>query len=87
MKERIEEAVNESVARWRAGRGLGAGERVAVTVPKERAHGDFATTAALVLAKEAGVPARTLAQELVEDLGKRLAGVAQCELSLIHISE
>lgn len=81
MKERIEEAIREVVDAWRAARGLRSEGGVVVTVPKERAHGDFSTTAALVLAKEAGVKPRELAEELANALRERLAGVAECEVA------
>lgn len=45
--------------------------RTAVTVepPRDPAHGDLATNAAMVLAKPAGTNPRALAQRLVEVLG------------------
>jgi len=42
--------------------------RVAVEPPREAGHGDVATNAAMVLAKTAGMPPRTIAQLLVERL-------------------
>lgn len=42
--------------------------RVAVEPPREAAHGDLATNAAMVLAKTAGMPPRAIAQLLVERL-------------------
>ncbi len=42
--------------------------RVAVEPPREAAHGDLATNAAMVLAKPAGMPPRALAQLLTERL-------------------
>lgn len=82
MRERIEQAVAASIAAWRARHGLaGGGGAVVVTVPKDPAHGDFATTAALGLAKQAGCAARALAEELAADLNTRLQGVAVCEVA------
>lgn len=82
MRERIEQAVAASIAAWRARHGLAAGGgAVVVTVPKDAAHGDFATTAALGLAKQAGCAARALAEELAADLNTRLQGVAVCEVA------
>lgn len=49
-----------------------AGADVTVERPKDRNHGDWATNVALVLAKEAGVPPRTIAQAIVDHL--RLQG-------------
>lgn len=42
-----------------------------VTHTKEKAHGDFATNAALMLAKPAGKPPRDVAQLIVDLLGER----------------
>ncbi len=42
--------------------------RVVVEAPRDPAHGDFATNAAMVLAKPLGVKPRDLAQQLVEKL-------------------
>ena len=39
-------------------------DRVSVERPKNRDHGDFATSAALQLAKSAGIPPREIAQLL-----------------------
>ncbi|MBX9876199.1 MAG: arginine--tRNA ligase, partial [Beijerinckiaceae bacterium] len=49
--------------------GLDLG-RVVVEPTKDPAHGDLATNAAMVLAKEAGTNPRALAALLVEQLGK-----------------
>ncbi|HXZ01208.1 MAG TPA: arginine--tRNA ligase [Stellaceae bacterium] len=45
--------------------------RVAVEPPREPAHGDIATNAAMVLAKPAGLPPRSLAERLAERLRRR----------------
>jgi arginyl-tRNA synthetase len=44
--------------------------RVTVEPPREAAHGDISTNAAMVLAKPAGLPPRTLAEKLVERLAR-----------------
>ncbi len=41
---------------------------VQLEVPRERAHGDFATNAALALAGSAGIPPRTIAERIVAEL-------------------
>ncbi len=70
------------MAAWRERHSLpAAGSAPVLTVPKDAAHGDFATTAALALAKQAGCPARALAEELAAELNARLAGVAACEVA------
>ena len=48
-------------------------ERVSVERPKNRDHGDFATSAALQLAKSAGIPPREIAQLLATSLRKLMA--------------
>ncbi len=45
--------------------------RIVVEPPRDASHGDLATNAALVLAKEAGMPPRALAERLAAELGKR----------------
>src|SRR6185312_5239588 len=49
--------------------GLDA-SRVVVEPPREAAHGDMATNAAMVLAKEAGKKPRDLAEAIAAELGK-----------------
>src|SRR6266853_1498234 len=45
-------------------------ERVVVEPPRDAAHGDLATNAAMALAKDAGLKARDLAERLAAELGK-----------------
>jgi len=54
--------------------------RVAVEPPRDPAHGDVATNAAMVLAKDAGVSPRHLAAELVGPLSE-IAGVESAEVA------
>ena len=42
--------------------------RVVVEAPRDSAHGDVTTNAALVLAKQAGVKPRNLADKIIEEL-------------------
>src|SRR5450631_3613315 len=44
--------------------------RIVVEPPREASHGDLATNAAMVLAKEAGLKPRELAERLAAELGK-----------------
>ena len=81
MKERIETAVRETVAAWLAGRGISAPEMPPLTVPREKQHGDFATTAALAVSKAAGMAAKDVARELATALDDRLQGVATCDVA------
>src|SRR5712691_2407068 len=46
-------------------------ERVVVEPPRDASHGDLATNAAMVLAKDAGLKPRDLAERLAAELGKR----------------
>ncbi|HYD68025.1 arginine--tRNA ligase [Azospirillum sp.] len=59
--------------------GLDA-SRLAVEPPREAAHGDLSTNAAMVLAKPAGMPPRKLAEMLVEKL-KALPDVTSVEIA------
>ncbi|HYH22742.1 MAG TPA: arginine--tRNA ligase [Azospirillum sp.] len=54
--------------------------RLAVEPPREAAHGDLSTNAAMVLAKPAGMPPRKLAEMLVEKL-KALPDVTSVEIA------
>src|SRR5712664_2530911 len=45
--------------------------RIVVEPPREASHGDLATNAAMVLAKDAGLKPRDLAERLAAELGKR----------------
>src|SRR5712691_2587645 len=44
--------------------------RVVVEPPREAGHGDLATNAAMVLAKDAGLKPRDLAERIAAELGK-----------------
>jgi arginyl-tRNA synthetase len=46
-------------------------ERIVVEPPRDAAHGDLATNAAMALAKDAGLKPRDLAERLACELGKR----------------
>src|SRR5947209_5748992 len=46
-------------------------ERIVVEPPRDPAHGDLATNAAMALAKDAGLKPRDLASRLAAELGKR----------------
>jgi arginyl-tRNA synthetase len=45
--------------------------RIVVEPPRDASHGDLATNAAMVLAKEAGLKPRDLAEKVAAELGKR----------------
>jgi arginyl-tRNA synthetase len=52
--------------------------RIVVEPPRDASHGDLATNAAMVLAKDAGMKPRDLAEMLLEDL-RKLPGVTRAE--------
>src|SRR5215469_6723780 len=54
--------------------------RIVVEPPRDAAHGDLATNAAMVLAKDAGLKPRDLAERLAAELGKR-AEIAKVEVA------
>ncbi len=54
--------------------------RIVVEPPREAGHGDLATNAAMVLAKDAGLKPRDLAERLAVELGKR-AEIARVEVA------
>ncbi|HTC17491.1 MAG TPA: arginine--tRNA ligase, partial [Stellaceae bacterium] len=71
----IEEAAREGA--WPQGLDT---SRVAVEPPREAAHGDLSTNAALVLTKEAGVKPRDFAEKLRPRLAM-LEGVVSAEVA------
>ncbi|PTM42669.1 arginine--tRNA ligase [Bosea sp. 124] len=66
---RVAAALSQLASRGALPAGLGFG-RVVVEPTRDPAHGDLATNAAMVLAKEAGTNPRALAALLVEELAK-----------------
>ena len=69
FKSRIDSVIGELMAEGALPAGLDL-TRVAAEPPREAAHGDIATNAAMILAKPAGKPPRALADLLVERLKK-----------------
>jgi len=67
IRTSVIETLDALVAEGRLPPGLSWGA-VAVEPPRDAAHGDMATNAAMVLAKPAGIPPRELAGELAERL-------------------
>src|SRR5215467_5718247 len=55
-------------------------ERVVVEPPRDASHGDLASNAAMVLAKDAGMKPRELAERLAAELGRR-AEVTRVEVA------
>ena len=54
--------------------------RIVVEAPRDAAHGDLATNAAMVLAKDAGMKPRALAERLATELGRR-ADISRVEVA------
>jgi arginyl-tRNA synthetase len=75
----VEEALRTLVRE--AGGDPAAIPPVALEVPRQKEHGDFASNAALVLAKRLGRPPRELATRLVELLAARPGLVARAEVA------
>ncbi|MCZ6783659.1 MAG: arginine--tRNA ligase [Proteobacteria bacterium] len=70
MKERLQQQLEEAIRALLAEAG-DAGEipAVALEIPRQKEHGDFACNAALLLAKRLGRKPREIAEALVEALG------------------
>ncbi|MBI4184998.1 MAG: arginine--tRNA ligase [Proteobacteria bacterium] len=79
LKEQIKVELEDMAGAGRLPAGLDL-DRVAVDPPRDPAHGDVATNAALVLAKPAGLKPRALAEELAGRLARR-AGVSAAEVA------
>ena len=67
FRTEIVQALERLAASGRLPAGLDVA-RVAVEPPREAAHGDVSTNAALVLAKAAGLPPRAIAELVAEAL-------------------
>ncbi|WP_108652467.1 arginine--tRNA ligase [Dongshaea marina] len=70
MKEHIQHLLEQAVSALKSKEILPAdiAPRIQVDRCKDRAHGDLATNLALILAKPAGKPPRTLAEAIIENL-------------------
>jgi arginyl-tRNA synthetase len=79
FRERIAAAIEEAAREGAWPKGLDT-SRVAVEPPREAAHGDLSTNAALVLTKEAGVKPRDFAEKLRPRLAS-LDGVVSAEVA------
>jgi len=79
FRERISSAIEEAAREGAWPQGLDM-SRIAVEPPRENAHGDISTNAALVLTKEAGVKPRDFAEKLRPRLAS-LEGVVSAEIA------
>ncbi len=78
-QRRIASLVAELGAKGELPAGLET-SKIVVEPPRDMSHGDLATNVALVLAKEAGMPPRLLAEKLIGPLGA-FEGVAGVEIA------
>lgn len=85
MKQRLQSALQDALARVLGGEGAGPGEddapSFALDVPRSKEHGDFACNAALVVAKRVRRPPREVAERLVEALGDAGGLVQRAEVA------
>lgn len=79
FNETITKEINHMVEAGTLRRDLDLG-RMTVEPPRDTAHGDIATNAAMVLAKQAGMRPRDLGEMLAERL-RRLDGVEQVDIA------
>lgn len=80
--DEVRSLVQASVERMSAHAGFVLPESFTVTLdrPKSREHGDYATNAALVLAKPAGMNPRALAEALAEEIAQH-QGIAEAHVA------
>jgi arginyl-tRNA synthetase len=82
VRERLQEALSATVHALLTEAGdAAAAPPVALEPPKQAEHGDFATNAALVLAKRLRKPPRAVAEALVAKLGSADGLVARAEIA------
>ena len=74
-KEMLASALAEALD----GMGLPMPEKLSIEEPKNSAHGDLSTNAALLLAKKAGQPPRALADRLCQALLEKCPQIAKAE--------
>jgi arginyl-tRNA synthetase len=75
----VADLVRSAAARRGADLSL-SNDQIVLERPRSREHGDWASTVAMRVAKQIGVPPRDLAQELATDLGA-LPGVAAVDVA------
>lgn len=82
--EKINQALKEAIAEAIIAAGLAQREEIPVIVlevPKEKAHGDLATNAAMQLSRIAKKNPRQIAEELIKHLDYAKAGIEQAEIA------
>jgi arginyl-tRNA synthetase len=75
------DALRAELTRAAAGLGAPAGTEPLLERPRDPAFGDWATNLAMVLAKPLGRKPRELAQQIVETIDRRAAGIASAEIA------
>ncbi len=83
FRDALRADIAEAIARMMRAGAIPAGSLPAfdVEIPRDRRHGDYATNAALVLAKQAGANPRELAQRLIEAYVPPADRVARLEVA------
>ncbi|MDX1649901.1 MAG: arginine--tRNA ligase, partial [Myxococcota bacterium] len=82
MRDRLLDEIRAAVGRLLAEAGdEGPVPDVTVEVPRQKEHGDFATNAAMLLAKRLRRPPREIAAALIDALGKAGGLVARAEVA------
>lgn len=82
--EKINQALKEAIAEAIIAAGLAQREEIpaiVLEVPKEKAHGDLATNAAMQLSRIAKKNPRQIAEELIKHLDYAKAGIEQAEIA------
>ncbi|GIO45156.1 arginine--tRNA ligase [Paenibacillus apis] len=82
--EKINQALKEAIAEAIIAAGLAKREEIpaiVLEVPKEKAHGDLATNAAMQLSRIAKKNPRQIAEELIKHLDYAKAGIEQAEIA------
>ncbi|MFZ5816792.1 MAG: arginine--tRNA ligase [Bacillota bacterium] len=78
IRQALTEAVNRAVA---AGELTGPAPAVTVEVPKEKAHGDFATNLAMVMTRQEKKPPRVIAETILKHLKTQGTWIESAEIA------
>ncbi|ANE45901.1 arginine--tRNA ligase [Paenibacillus swuensis] len=82
--EQMKQSLKDAIAAAISVSGIveaGTSVEVALEVPKEKAHGDFSTNAAMQLTKLAKKNPRQIAESILEHLDKSSAGIEKAEIA------
>lgn len=78
IRQAFTDAVNRAVA---AGELTGPAPTVILEVPKEKAHGDFATNLAMVMTRQEKKPPRVIAETIIKHLDKQNTWIDSVEIA------